>query len=208
VIDRRLAGILGISSIFLMAMAAATLSLPTPAAAADPPAQLQVEVQEQGDGYWTLRATLTRGGALQTGQSVDFYQIVDFFGERRVPLGTAVTDAAGVASRIYSPTSNGAQHILARYSAADGTFESDPFEITVSGAVPVIPEEGPVLPIVQGLAFPVGAAVLALVWLALAFILLRAVVGVSRRAAAEVSDTASMREGPIDRIPQETRNTE
>lgn len=198
----------GIAGLFFAALAVGSLSLPSPAAAADPPAHLQVEVQERGDGYWTLRATLTRGEALLTGQSVDFYQVVDFFGERRVPLGTAVTDAAGVASRVYSPTSNGSQQILARYAAEDGTFESDPFEITVSGAVPVIPDEGPVLPIVQAWAFPVGAAVLALVWLALALILLRAVLGVGRRTAAEVSDTASMREGPIDPIPQETRSTE
>lgn len=198
----------GVAGLFLAAMAVASLSLPTSVAAAGPAAQLQVEVQERDDGYWTLRATLTRGGALQSGQAVDFYQVLDFFGERRVPLGSAVTDAAGVASRIYSPTSNGAQQILARYSAEDGTFESDLFQITVSGAVPVIPEQGAVLPIVQALAFPVGAAVLALVWLALAWIFLRAVVGVGRPAAAEASKTAPMREGPIDPIPQETRNTE
>lgn len=189
---------------------AALVSLSTPArvTAADPPAQLVLDAQDRGDGYWTLSATLTRGGAIQTGRTVDFYQILDFFGERRVPLGSALTDAAGVASRAYSPTSNGLQQILVRYSAEDGTVESDVFEITVSGAEPVIPEEGTILPIVRAWAFPVGAAVLALVWLALALIFFRAVIGIGRQTAPEATESTSMRDGRMDPIPQETSSTE
>lgn len=195
------------SGLLLAAAAIACLSAPARVAAADPPARLQVDVQDRGDGYWTLSATLTRGGAIQTGQTVEFYQVLDFFGERRVPLGSAVTDAAGVASRTYSPTSNGAQQILARYSADDGTVESDLFEINVSGAEPVIPEEGPILPIIQTWAFPVGAAVLVLVWLALAVIFFRAVLRI-RRQTADAPDAASAREGRMEPVPQETSSTE
>jgi len=194
--------------LLLATAALASLSLPTQVKAADPPAQLTVDVQDRGDGYWTLSATLTRGRDVQTGQTVDFYQVLDFFGERRVPLGSAVTDAAGVASRAYSPTSNGRQEILARYSAEEGTVESDLFEITVSGAEPVIPEQGPVLPIIQAWAFPVGAAVLALVWLMLGLIFFRAVLGIRRRAGADLPEAAPVRDGRMEPVPQETNSTE
>lgn len=194
--------------LLLVTAALASLSAPVRAWAAGPPARLTVDVQDRGDGYWTLSATLTRGGAVQTGQTVDFYQVLDFFGERRVPLGSAVTDAAGVASRAYSPTSSGRQEILARYSAEEGTVESDLFEITVSGAEPVIPEQGPVLPIIQAWAFPVGAAILALVWLMLGLIFFRAVLGIRRRAVADLTEAAPVREGRMEPVPQETNSTE
>jgi hypothetical protein len=152
------------------------------AAAADPPARLEVVAEQGDDGSWMLRAALTRGGLVQSGQTVKFLQRVDFFGERWVPLGTAVTDAAGFASLLYSPTSNGVQRLLARYEAGDGRYESQLVEITVSGAIPAIPEEAPALPIMRVWAFPVATAVLLLVWLALAGILLGAVIGIARSA--------------------------
>jgi hypothetical protein len=160
------------------------------AAAADPPARLEAVAEQDDDGVWMLRATLTRAGVVQSGRTVEFLQQVDFFGERWVPLGTAVTDAAGSASLPYSPTWNGVQHLVARYEADDGRYESLPVEITVSGAIPAIPEEAPVLPIMRVWAFPVATVVLILVWLALAGILLGAVVGIARsgpdRATAEL----------------------
>lgn len=166
------------------ALVLASLALPRHVAGADPPARLQVDAELRDDGAWMLRATLTRGGAVQSQQTVEFLQLADFFGERWVPIATGLTDAAGVASQIYSPTSNGVQRLVARYVAADGTFESDPLEITVSGAVPAIPGEAPVLPIIRAWAFPVGAAILFLVWLSLAVIFLRAVIGIARPISA------------------------
>lgn len=190
------------------ALVLAGLALPGQVAGADPPARLQVDAEQRDDGAWMLRATLTRGGAVQSQQTVQFLQLADFFGERWVSIATGLTDAAGVASQIYSPTSNGVQRLVARYVAADGTFESDPLEITVSGAVPAIPGEAPVLPIIRAWAFPVGAAILFLVWLVLAVILLRAVIGIARSAPAQATISAPTREGPTESIPQQTGSTE
>jgi len=151
-----------------------------PVAAADPPARLEVVAEQEDDGSWMLRAMLTRGGLVQSGQPVEFRQQVDFFGERWVYLGTAVTDAAGFASLRYSPTSNGVQRLVARYEAGDVRYESPAVEITVSGAIPAIPEEAQALPIMRVWAFPVATVVLLLVWLALAGILLGAVIGIAQ----------------------------
>jgi hypothetical protein len=167
-------------AVMLAGIVLASLANPRPVAAIDPPAQLRLEVEPSDDGSFTLRATLTRAGGVLSQETVEFLELVDFFGERWVPIGSGVTDAAGVASRRYSPTSNGHQELIARYAGADGTVDSDRFEITVSGADPAIPAEPPVLPVVRAWAFPVGAAVLFLVWLLLAVILLRAVVGIAR----------------------------
>lgn len=190
------------------ALVLASLALPGHVAGADPPARLQVDAELRDDGAWMLRATLTRGDAVQSQQTVEFLQLADFFGERWVPIATGLTDAAGVASQIYSPTSNGVQRLVARYVAADGTFESDPLEITVSGAVPAIPGEAPVLPIIRAWAFPVGAAILFLVWLVLAVILLRAVIGIARSTPVRATSAAPTREGPTESIPQQTSSTE
>lgn len=185
----------------LAALAIASVSNPGQVAAADPPARLQLDAESGDDGSWMLRATLTRGGAVQSQETVQFLQGVEFFGQRWVPLGTAVTDAAGVASKLYSPTANGLQELVARVATTDGTLDSDHFEITVRGAVPAIPREPPVLPVVRAWAFPVGAAILFLVWLLLAAVFLRAVVGIARPTETKATGSAPPREGPTDRPP-------
>lgn len=190
------------------AIATASLAFPGQVAAADPPARLQLEAKQQDDGSWILRATVTRGGAVQSQETVKFLQLVDFFGERWVPLGTAVTDAGGAASRLYSPTSNGVQHLVARFAAGDGTFDSGPVEITVSRAMPAIPEEEPILPVVRTWAFPVGAAILFLVWLVLAVIFLRAVIGIARPTPAQATSDFPPLEGPMESIPQRSSSKE
>jgi hypothetical protein len=196
---------------FLVAFAAlqfASLANPGEAAAADPPARLQFDAEQRDDGSWMLRATLTRAGAVQSQETVQFLQQVDFFGERWVPIGTAVTDAAGVASWLHSPTSNGVQRLIARYAADDGTLDSDPFDITVSGAAPAIPGEPPVLPVVRAWAFPVGASILFLVWLFLAVILLRAVIGIARQTPLQAITPRPPASGPAESSPQATSSTE
>lgn len=195
---------------FALASAALAVAIVNPGrvAAADPPAHLQFDAEPRDDGSWMLRATLTREGTVQSQETVQFLQRVDFFGERWVPLGTAVTDAAGVAARLYSPTANGAQTLIARLAASDGIVDSDPFEITVTGAVPAIPREPPVLPVVRAWAFPVGAALLFLVWLFLGTIFLRAVIGIVRPPAAQATNTAPPREGSGGSSPQPTSSTE
>ncbi|MDH4334793.1 MAG: hypothetical protein OEW24_05975 [Chloroflexota bacterium] len=184
-----------------VALAFSSLAIPAPVVAADPPARFQTDAEQRDDGSWMLRATLTRAGAVQSQQTVEFLQKVDFFGERWISLGSAVTDSAGVAARLYSPTSNGLQHLVARLAAGDGTFDSDVFDITVSGAVPAIPEGEPNLPIIKMWAFPVGAALLFLVWLALAVIFFRAVIGIARPTRAQATGHAPTREGQAESSP-------
>lgn len=196
---------------FLIAVAAlqlASLAIPGNTAAADPPARLQFDAEQRDDGAWMLRATLTRAGAVQSQETIQFLQQVDFFGQRWVPLGTAVTDSAGVASRLYSPTSNGAQRLIARHAGEEGTFASDPLDITVSGAAPAVPGEPPVLPVVRAWAFPVGAAILFLVWLFLAVILLRAVIGIARPTPMQATSSAPSQDAALDSSPQRNSSTE
>ena len=192
----------------IVTVVVASLSLGAPALAADPPARVQADAQQREDGSWMLRAIVTRGGAVKSQETVLFLARVEFFGERWVPLGTAVTDAAGVASRLYSPTANGVQELIARFAASDGTFDSDPFEITVSGALPALSEDAPVLPIVRAWAFPVGAAILFLVWLTLAVIFLRAVIGIARPTSPQTSGSAPTRKGPVESSPQQPSSME
>jgi len=160
------------------------LALASPVVASDPPAELTFIAERRAEGGWMLRATLTQGGAVQSQQTVEFLQAVDFFGPRWIPLGNATTDTSGVASRLYSPTSNGVQRLVARHAA----LQSAPVEITVVGAVPAIPREPADLPIVRAWALPIGAAVLVGVWLMLAAILLSAVIGISRSARRKARD--------------------
>jgi len=205
--------VIGRKVLLAFALASAALAIagatnPGRVAAVDPPARLQLDAEAQDDGSWLLRAKLTRGGTVQSQQTIQFLQRVDFFGERWVPLGTAVSDAAGVASLLYSPTANGDQELLARLAASDGTFESDLVGITVRDAVPAIPEEPSVLPIVRAWAFPVGAAVLFLVWLALAVIFLRAVIGIARPTIPRSIRGGPPIEGPATSSPHQSSSTE
>lgn len=181
-----------------------------PVAAAEPPPRLEVVAEQEDDGSWMLRATLMRGGLVQSGQTVEFLQQVDFFGERWVSLGTATTDAAGFASLLYSPTSNGVQHLIVRYQTSDGRYESPTVEITVSGANPAIPEEAPVLPIMRVWAFPVATVVLLVVWLALAGILFSAVIGIarSRQGRATHGIPAGQGASRVEAIPPQARSQE
>lgn len=188
--------------------ALAGLAFPARVDAADPPGQLQMAAEPREDGTWMLAAGLTSDGAPQSQVEVQFFEQVNFFGDRWVPLGTAVTDAAGVASWLYSPTSDGDQVLVARSMAEGGRVESDPVTITVSGAVPFHPPEEPLLPVVRALAFPVGLVILVLVWLTLAGIFLRAVIGIARSAAADGGSPVPLRGGPSDHQTPQPRNTE
>lgn len=190
------------------ALAASGAVSPDWAAAAEPRAQLLTGAEEREDRSWMLTAAVTRGGAIQSQQTVEFLQMIEFFGERLVPLGSAVTDSAGVASRLYKPTSNGLQLIVARYRGGGETVESEPFEIDVRGAAPALLGEGPVLPVMQALAFPVGFAVLILVWLALATILLRAMLGIARPAMQQAAKVIPKGSGRVDPESTGTSSTE
>jgi hypothetical protein len=153
---------------------------PGPVAAAGPAVQVQAD---PGDaGTWQLQATVTGAdGKAQSQAAVTFVAATDFFGERWVPIGSALTDTSGRATVVYTPTWNGEQRLVARVSGVEGARASEPIVIEVSGALPGIASEPQDLPIVRAWALPIGVAVVVLVWLVLAFIFLSAVIGIARR---------------------------
>ncbi len=147
---------------------------------ADP--RVTIEATALGDGTWLLTSSVTGpdGGALSQA-TVTFAAATEFFGERWVPLGTAVTNTSGTASLAYSPTWNGSQTLVARMRGGDGEQVSEPISIEVSGALPGIAQERPDLPIVRAWALPIGVGVVVAVWVVLGFLFLFAVIGVARR---------------------------
>jgi hypothetical protein len=168
-----------------MALALAALSVQAGAArAADP--QVTVEAAAADDETWRLSAKVTADdGAARSQVSVTFSVATEFFGERWVPVGTAVTDTSGTASLIYTPSWNGAQTLVARASAPDGVQLSEPMVIDVIGALPAIAPEPDDLPLVRAWALPIGVAVVVAVWVVLALLFLSAVIGIARRSGPE-----------------------
>jgi hypothetical protein len=168
-----------------MALALAALSVQANAAlAADP--QVTIAAVDADDGTWRLSAKVTDGdGAAQSQISVTFTAATVFFGERWVPLGTAVTDTSGTASLIYTPSWNGAQTLVARAGTPGGVRLSEPMVIDVIGALPGIALEPDDLPLVRAWALPIGVAVVVAVWVVLAFLFFSAVIGIARRSGPE-----------------------
>ena len=150
------------------------------AGAAGPGVRLQADAAD--GGTWRLQATVTGAdGTAQSQVAVTFMAATDFFGERWVPIGNALTDTSGTATILYTPTWNGEQRLVARVSGVEGADESEPIVIQVSGALPAIASEPQDLPIVRAWAVPIGAAVVVLVWIVMAFIFLSAAIGIARR---------------------------
>jgi hypothetical protein len=173
----------GVIRVLVACAAAAFLTLrPGIAEAAEP--NVAVTATPADNGTWLLAARVsTPDGDAASQVSVTFTAATEFFGERWVPVGTAVTDTSGTASLIYTPTWNGAQTLVAVAAGADGTVASQPIVIEVRGAIAAVPAEPPALPIVRSWALPIGAAVVIAVWIVLAFPFLKAVVGIARRPA-------------------------
>jgi len=150
------------------------------AGAAGPGLRLQADAADAGT--WRLQATVTGAdGTAQSQVAVTFMAATEFFGERWVPIGNALTDTSGTATVIYTPTWNGEQRLVARVSGVEGADESEPIVIQISGALPAIASEPQSLPIVRAWALPIGVAVVVLVWIVLAFLFLSAVIGIARR---------------------------
>lgn len=185
----------------------ATVSTPAPEVRAAEPMGLEATVQD--DGTWRLDATVLQSdGRGQSQVPVTFMARVDFFGERWIPVGTAVSDTTGTASLLYLPTWNGDQILVAR-AGGEAAMSSAPVVIRISGALPGVPSEPEDLPIVRAWAIPVGAAVIVTVWIILAFLFLSAVVGIRRaREASQVLDGPSQVDGrqtvtvPLDGEPR------
>lgn len=147
---------------------------------ADPP--VTIEAAALDDGTWRLTSSVTASDGRALSQTaVTFTAATEFFGERWVPIGTAVTDTSGTASLVYRPTWNGAQTLVARTSGTDGPQTSEPITIEVTGALPGIAQEREDLPIVRAWALPIGVGVVVAVWVVLAFLFLSAVIGIARR---------------------------
>lgn len=158
----------------------ALLAQPEGTRGAEPPVTLEATALD--DGTWRLTSSVraSDGGALSQ-IAVTFAAATEFFGERWVPIGMAVTDTSGTASLVYSPTWNGSQVLVARTSGNGGVQVSKPVSIEVNGALPGIAREREDLPIVRAWALPVGVGVVVAVWAVLAFLFLSAVIGIARR---------------------------
>lgn len=164
----------------LLLAVAALLARPQLTAAAGPEVQFSAEAAD--DGTWNLQATVFGADGARLSQvPVTFVAATEFYGDRGIPLGSSVTSTSGVATMIYSPTSNGDQQIVARAVTSEGSLESQPLVVHVDGAVPAVPLEGPTLPIVRAWALPIGIAVVLLVWMVLGGIFLYAVLGIARQ---------------------------
>lgn len=186
----------------LIVLAAVLLLAPAAVGAAEPagPSKLPTSVAggtlsmsatEQWDGSVSLEARLVDAAASPiSGATVDFFVAVEYFGERRIDLGSVATDVIGIARLQYRPTWSGAHRLAARVSGADGSRLTSPEAIqTVSGVTRPIGVQEEVLPITRTWAMPVAVLVVAGVWLTLAAIFIAVVIGVRRAAqpAAGVS---------------------
>lgn len=115
--------------------------------------------------------------------AVRFYQVVDFFGQREMYLGSAVTDGQGNAALPYLPAELGPHQILVRstardhFSAAEGRTT---FEATV--AAPAYQAETVPLADFSKIVTAVVGAIVLTVWALIAFAFISTARGVRRGA--------------------------
>ncbi len=150
----------------------------SPAFAADPTIRLDASA---GDGNsWVLTAQVDdASGNAVSNANVDFAVQVSFMGsDRMVTIGSAITDTSGAASIEYVPTWNGHQVLTATVHGSAAA--SDPAEIDVSNATPVIPPDPPTLGLLRTVTPPVVVLVVLCVWLLIGGTFLYAVLGVAR----------------------------
>ena len=130
-------------------------------------------------GRLVLSATLVAPDAKVAGERrVGFYQHVDLLGSRDALLGSATTDASGVAVLVYEPAQTGRQVVTARFAGADLLPASEAsITFVVDEAVPPYDQEPlPYLAIRPWLTYLVSGAII-WIWLVLLFVLVRGVVG-------------------------------
>jgi hypothetical protein len=85
---------------------------------------------------------LTAEGKPVSGQELDFLVPVELFGNREAFVGSATTDATGLATLGYQPTQAGQQTIVARFAGSPDYATSEArAEIQVGEVVPTIRAE-------------------------------------------------------------------
>lgn len=161
---------------------------------------------DQPNTYVITALLLDAEGVPLEGQRIDFRVAVDFPGDDdSLALGSKSTDATGRAAITYRPTWDGAHTMTARSSrtveyqsaAAEAWFQ------VAGAAVPYVEEPHGLGAVRRSLPIVVGLA-LAAVWMTLAFVVLRTVLGIAR-ARRRSADTATSRYParmrPAERVP-------
>ena len=120
-------------------------------------------------------------------RDVEFYQHVEFFGPRDALLGTAKTDATGVAVLLYQPAVRGKQSIVARLAEGGGFAKSEGTATIEIRDVdePYEAEPMPLAAVRQWLPAALGGVVV-LVWALLLGVLVTTAAGI--RAVARRSE--------------------
>jgi len=157
---------------------------PVSGAAPDSPEKTVTVAFEQSlvdadGGLVVLAVRVTDGTSGLSDMAVDFYAARDFFGKRQVNLGTAVTDATGVATLKYVPEWEGNVLITAQVK---GNQEYSPANSTASLQVPRLPsptvERESLDPLWQWALYGVGVGTVCVIALLL-FLASRTVVGIA-----------------------------
>lgn len=142
-------------------------------------------------GQLVLNATLTTtDGKPINHQAINFYQQVDILGPHDAFVGTATTDATGVASLLYEPAQSGDQGLRARYpGTAELASQTAEASTTIRDTLP--PFKGEPVPlgaVATGLSIGAGLLVLG-VWLVLLGVLLRTVLGIRASAGTAAGNS-------------------
>jgi hypothetical protein len=114
---------------------AAVLTFSAPGFAQESSSNARLKVGEPAKtstrGVLALSATLTTAeGKPASDRQVDFYQQVEFFGDRDALLGTAPTDSTGTAILLYQPATRGKQTIIARFGGG-GSLQKAEGNVTI-----------------------------------------------------------------------------
>ncbi|GEM_PF-2976788 len=156
-------------------------------------------------GQLVLNATLTQAdGKPLNNRVINFYQQVDLLGPHDAFVGTANTDATGVAALLYEAPQPGLQQLKARFPGAPGYApqEAGTSAQLKEGIPPFQAEPIPLGKVASGLS--VGALLLvSAVWLVLLGVLVRTVTALraagaparERRARARSTENISQRGG-------------
>jgi hypothetical protein len=133
-------------------------------------------------GTWLVQARCAGiAGEAVSGHAVKFTTTVEFLGTRRVVIGTAISDASGLAELVYRPTWNGRQLIVATTAGASGTeIVSSAIAIDVTGATSPLPAEETQLPLLRAWSLPVGALIVGGVWATLLGLFAAVLIGIRR----------------------------
>lgn len=158
--------------------------------AVTPQLALREVTEARTEGWMVISVVLTApDGSAIGNQAVSFYQEVEFFGMRTIDLGTATTDAAGVATLAFQPAQTGTHLVTAKLAGSEEYAAAETsFDVEVTEVVPAfeMKEDTPLASIRRWLSLGVGALVVG-VWVVLLGVVVMAVRGI--RAAGRTPST-------------------